>query len=58
MAPTDEPAAASAPPREHTCPWCAYTDVVLKKVLHHMESTHHQRWCDLALSPLITDKVL
>jgi hypothetical protein len=27
--------------------------VVLKKVLHHMESTHRQRWCDLALSPLI-----
>jgi hypothetical protein len=35
------------------CPWCAFTDVLLKEVLNHMESAHHQRWCDLALAPLI-----
>jgi hypothetical protein len=33
-----------------TCPWCDYTDAVLKKVLHHMESGHpgkarHNRLC-------------
>ena len=36
-----------------TCPWCDYTDVVLKKVLLHMESAHRWRWCDLVLSPRI-----
>jgi hypothetical protein len=36
-----------------TCPWCDYTDGLLKKVLMHMESAHYQRWGDLALSPLI-----
>jgi hypothetical protein len=41
-----------APPKI-PCPWCAFTDVLLKKVLNHMESTHHQRYLDLALSPLI-----
>ena len=35
------------------CPWCAFTDGLLKKVLNHMESAHQWRWCDLALSPLI-----
>jgi hypothetical protein len=35
------------------CPWCGFTDALLKKVLNHMESAHHLRWCDLALSPLI-----
>jgi hypothetical protein len=41
-----------APP-EIPCPWCAFTDVRLKKVLTHMESAHALRWCDLALSPLV-----
>jgi hypothetical protein len=40
-------------PQEPTCPWCAFTDVRLKKVLTHMESAHALRWCDLALSPLV-----
>jgi hypothetical protein len=40
-----------------TCPWCPYTDVLLKKVLQHMESAHQARWCDLALSPLIAGGV-
>jgi hypothetical protein len=35
-----------------TCPWCPYTGS-LKRVLRHRESTHAQRWCDVALSPLI-----
>jgi hypothetical protein len=39
------------------CPWCDYTDVLLKKVLVHMESAHHLRWCDLALSPPIAGSV-
>jgi hypothetical protein len=43
----------SREPQEPTCPWCAFTDVLLKKVLNPMESAHYQRWCDLALSPLI-----
>jgi len=41
----DEPKASPA----CACPWCPYTDAILKKVLNHMESTHHPRWCDLAL---------
>jgi hypothetical protein len=40
-------------PHDPRCPWCAFTDALLKKVLNHMESTHHQRYLDLALSPLI-----
>jgi hypothetical protein len=40
-------------PHEPTCPWCPYTDALLKRVLMHMESAHPQRWRDLALSPLI-----
>jgi hypothetical protein len=40
-------------PQDLRCPWCAFTDVLLKKVLNHMETTHHQRYLDLALSPLI-----
>jgi hypothetical protein len=35
----------------YACPWCPHTDMHLKKVLTHMESAHHQRWCDLALYP-------
>jgi hypothetical protein len=35
-----------------TCPWCAYTGS-LKQVLMHMESQHHQHWCDLGLYPPI-----
>jgi hypothetical protein len=38
---------------EYACPWCTYTDALLKKVLNHMESAHHGRWCDLALYPPI-----
>ena len=53
MVTTNTPAA----PRVHACPWCAYTDVVLKKVMRHMESAHHQRWCDLALYPPIAGGV-
>jgi predicted DsbA family dithiol-disulfide isomerase len=34
----------------YACPWCPYTEAVLKKVLNHMESAHHHCWCDLALS--------
>ena len=30
----------------HQCPWCSFTDVLLKKVLMHMESAHQGRWCD------------
>jgi hypothetical protein len=37
---------------EQTCPWCPYTGT-LKQVLMHMESSHHRRWCDLALYPPI-----
>jgi hypothetical protein len=40
-------------PQDLKCPWCAFTDVLLKKVLTHMESAHPQRYLDLALSPLI-----
>jgi hypothetical protein len=29
------------------------TPPALKQVFIHMESAHHRRWCDLALSPLI-----
>jgi hypothetical protein len=39
-------------PEQPTCPWCPYTGT-LKQVLMHMESAHHRRWCDLALSPPI-----
>jgi hypothetical protein len=48
-----------SPPPEPTslpaiaCPWCAFTDVLLKKVLNHMESAHRQRYLELALSPLV-----
>jgi hypothetical protein len=42
-------------PLDPTCPWCAFTDVVLKKVLNHMESAHYQHWCDLALYPPIAE---
>jgi hypothetical protein len=49
MAQTPEPRQQPA----HQCPWCPYTDVLLKKVLNHMESAHHRRWCDLALYPPI-----
>jgi hypothetical protein len=44
---------STAPP-DIACPWCTYTDVLLKKVLNHMESAHYRRWCDLALCPPIT----
>lgn len=44
---------SSLEPQKLTCPWCASTDVLLKKVLNHMESQHQWHWCDLALSPLI-----
>jgi hypothetical protein len=30
-------------------PGCPYTDARLKQVMTHMESVHHDRWCDLAL---------
>jgi hypothetical protein len=39
------------PPPAKRCPWCDDTDTVLKKVLHHMESAHPQRWRDLVLAP-------
>jgi hypothetical protein len=42
----------SGEPNELTCPWCSYTES-LKKVLMHIESAHHRRWCDLALYPPI-----
>jgi len=45
------------PPRVIACPWSPYTDMVLKNVMSHMESQHNQRWCDLALSPLVAGKV-
>jgi hypothetical protein len=35
------------------CPWCPYTDALMKKVLTHMESAHHDHWCALALDPPI-----
>jgi hypothetical protein len=41
------------PPTPIPCPWCPFTDGLLKKVLMHMESAHRQRYRDLALSPLI-----
>jgi hypothetical protein len=44
---------ADEPPPAIAYPWCGFTDVLLKKVLNHMESTHYQRYLDLALSPLI-----
>jgi hypothetical protein len=56
MSPNDRRPDEPDPPPTIACPWCAYTDVVRKEVLHHMESTHHQRWCDLELSPLIAGK--
>jgi hypothetical protein len=40
-------------PYNPRCPWCAFTDGLLKKVLMHMESAHRQRCLELALSPLI-----
>jgi hypothetical protein len=45
----DQPKAAPG----YACPWCTYSDGLLKKVLTHMESVHHQRWCDLAFYPPI-----
>jgi hypothetical protein len=53
-----EPTDASAELQPIACPWCAYTDVLLKKVLHHMESAHAQRWWDLALSPRVAGTVV
>ena len=50
------PPKPDTPPVKH-CPWCAYTADVLKKVLHHMGSAHHQRWCDRALYPPIAGTV-
>jgi hypothetical protein len=50
MASADGP---SITPPEIPCPWCPYTDVLRKKVIQHMESAHHRRWCDLALYPPI-----
>jgi hypothetical protein len=48
-----EPTGQRGPaPQASTCPWCDYTDS-LKKVLMHMESAHHRRWCDLVLYPPI-----
>ena len=41
----DEPEASP----EHACPWCPSYAGALKRVLQHMESAHHRRWCDLAL---------
>jgi hypothetical protein len=35
------------------CPWCPYTDALMKKVMNHLESAHHRRWCALALYPPI-----
>jgi hypothetical protein len=50
-----QPQESPAPP-EIPCPWCPYTDALLKKVLTHMESAHPQRWCDLALyAPIAGD---
>jgi hypothetical protein len=43
----------SPEPPHPQCPWCDYTDAVLKKVLNHMESAHPWPRFDLALSPLI-----
>jgi hypothetical protein len=40
-------------PPEIQCPWCPYTDTLVKKVIQHMESAHYRRWCDLALYPPI-----
>ena len=51
-----EPTDKSPEPLEPTCPWCDYTDS-LKKVLMHMESAHHRRWCDLALYPPIAGEL-
>ena len=33
----------SPEPQPPTCPWCPYTDTLLKKVLTHMESAHHEQ---------------
>jgi hypothetical protein len=51
----DRPA-ATPPPGDHLCPWCPYAGT-LKQVLMHMESRHYQRWCDLALFPLVAGGV-
>jgi hypothetical protein len=45
MVQTPEP----PPPAVHHCPWCHYTDPLLKKVMLHMEAKHRRRWEDLAL---------
>jgi hypothetical protein len=42
-----EPSPQPAP----QCPWCPYTDALLKKVLQHMESSHAKQWEELALRP-------
>jgi hypothetical protein len=48
--------ANSAPPDEPRCPWCPYT-ASLKQVIAHMESRHHQRWCELILHPPLAEGV-
>ena len=58
MSETDEPATGSDKPLDIHCPWCPYTDVVLKKVMRHTEAAHHQRWCDPALYPPIAGTVV
>jgi hypothetical protein len=41
------------PPPVLKCPWCPYTDALLKRVLQHMESRHAKPWEELALRPPI-----
>jgi hypothetical protein len=48
----DEP----PPTPPYACPWCPYTDVRLKKMMNHLESAHHDRWCALAFDPLIAGR--
>jgi hypothetical protein len=55
--PDESPPPAPDTARAQRCPWCAYTTNVRMKVLMHMESAHHHRWCDLALSPPIAGGV-
>jgi hypothetical protein len=43
---------------EYACPWCTYTDTVLKKVLTLMETAHHRQWCELALHPPIAGSTI
>jgi hypothetical protein len=53
--PDESPPPEPDPPPMHVCPWCDYTDVMLKKVLNHMESAHRQRCLELALHPPIAE---